>query len=823
MKKLYILCVGMLFSFQYTFSQYVDSLWNVDDKTKMVYSLPLFDSLFVDSLESYLHQSDDSSYVLNWPSSDILQVEYTKPSDLSLWPSLEFLTCVAKGETGNKFTKNLQGESVSYDYLSGYSVNMTRDMQRKITFEIQTESSVNCLAALVDIQGKKANAVEAKVLVNATIGGVDTADESKWQTISMVWSPHIQSSGNYGIMRDELSEYWWERTTEGHRNDVHYLDSSAIAGVYLFMDPAGFGSPGQTKEFFIRNVIIGTQSLDNMWRVCDRTQQVESLSVTADYVGFSSDRINTTQSYVPDVQTEMVHIQAEKKQSSSISEYIEFVTVDGVYDTNTIFTHDEYGLPKVHDTVTGYSVDFSNPNNRMCHFKVQSSHNAIIHADLIDVNGKVSTVYTPQVVISETQGGIDGADESKWDEVSIQWDSEMSDNQSTEWWHVSNAGYRNEKHVLDSNKIVGVRLYIDRDSAHVENEKNVYIKDLSLGMRKVFAIEDVYLHELLYETQINLSEYYTYDKNPVYTVQVEGVPHIQAVVNDDVLSVTVEDSCIDFSNRVLLTIQDDITTFQQEFFVHFSTHHIQKPMLQTTTFTEDGESVLLEWQSQNNSHVIDEYGIYSTMSSPIFVQSTENTYALLEKPDVTQRFAVTAFDICSEESAVSNTMPLLYLDSKESDTDITLFWDSLYNLNFSYSLVAGMNGQLQDTISRISASDTSIQIPNTYSAYRLCVHNTVTDSIVSKSNIVTTKTDLPQGDIASHIVYPNPATDFIRIDVDKSITSILLISVDGTGYTKNIDTIVQNQFSIQSIPAGLYMIEVYCIDGTVLHSTFIKK
>ncbi len=69
-------------------------------------------------------------------------------------------------------------------------------------------------------------------------------------------------------------------------------------------------------------------------------------------------------------------------------------------------------------------------------------------------------------------------------------------------------------------------------------------------------------------------------------------------------------------------------------------------------------------------------------------------------------------------------------------------------------------------------------------------------------------------------IEPNPSTDFIQIEyLDKDIQSIQLISTSGK--TFQLNALSDNRFDIQSIPSGLYYIQID-LDGRFVQAPFSK-
>src|SRR5690606_20091798 len=136
MKYLYSVCF-LISSIIGANAQYVDSIWKVNHETQNIYSIPLFDSFFIHDTKPYLSQSEEEAYTYTWQEDSILEIIYTKPADNSLWPSLQFNTVRWEGDTSNRFMYNTNGNPVNHSTAYGYHVDMSKETQRMVQFEIQ--------------------------------------------------------------------------------------------------------------------------------------------------------------------------------------------------------------------------------------------------------------------------------------------------------------------------------------------------------------------------------------------------------------------------------------------------------------------------------------------------------------------------------------------------------------------------------------------------------------------------------------------------------------------------------------------------------------
>jgi hypothetical protein len=810
------------------YSQYTDSLWQVRNETSTVYSLPLFDSVFVDSIPKYVEQSEDSAYQFSF-QENMMFVDYIKPSDYTAWPSLDFYSFVWQGDSTNFFTKNLNGEPIESAVAYGYSLNFSSQEQRVVTFEIQTEQSLNCFGTLVDLQGKISNSVEAKVFVNATTGGIDVSDESKWETITMAWTPSISSSGDYGVMKDEWSTKWWGRNNDGFRNDVHKLDSLTIGGFNLYVDPVGFGTPGLLKKFVIRNVVIGNSHFNSLWHVEDFTQNVSGIPFFSDYTGFSIERIQADSQYDIDFAENILTVGFTNTAYPQNDQSVQLVTVDKHGETDNYFVTDYDGLPVEHDTLYGFSVDFSSRENRLLHFQAQSTDSLVLQVQLIDVNGKISNKYSPHIIIPPTQAGVNVLDDTKWNTYSINFDEVLVDISSLQWWNRDNQGYREPEHQLDSTHIVGIRLCVDPDDlGELHSTKMLYIRNAGLGKEKVFDIPNVSLDAYSLQSTIDLSEYYIDNKNPQYDALVFQGNEVDVSVQGTLLNVSAIEKCSAYTNTIMVQIQDDSAVYQYDFLVDFIPHNLTKPLLTSVSYNEIGNRVVIE-RDESTEPFIDEYRVYARMNdTENFAQigsmgTMQHDYTIEDMYPHSVQYALTCYDYCNTESESSDTLSTVFMSQKPTADSVQLSWNYLHNSHdFQYVVLAGADSQSMDTIATIFRGDTVYIVPAEISEqfYRILVQDVSTGTVLTMSNLVDCGTDIVNH-ASDFKVYPTYSSSYVYIETEKTILSVELYSLLGTSYELSASNSMQ--YSLHSVPAGIYILFVETRDGLVYASRIIKQ
>lgn len=187
-----------------------------------------------------------------------------------------------------------------------------------------------------------------------------------------------------------------------------------------------------------------------------------------------------------------------------------------------------------HRTAKGYSVDFSEPTNRMISFKYQaiSAISIQLRVDLWDIKGRKTTRHGSFKVPTEPNSTYDPTLEKNWKEVCILFATEEEDGVQEELgddiWDgfVLNDGFTGPladgdnswfngvqmptdkapeslNILLDTTRIIGVEIYINDDKAKSSDaEANIYdlyIKDLTIGNleKNKDSVEDFHNQEAI--------------------------------------------------------------------------------------------------------------------------------------------------------------------------------------------------------------------------------------------------------------------------------------------------------------------------------------
>ena len=99
--------------------------------------------------------------------------------------------------------------------------------------------------------------------------------------------------------------------------------------------------------------------------------------------------------------------------------------------------------------------------------------------------------------------------------------------------------------------------------------------------------------------------------------------------------------------------------------------------------------------------------------------------------------------------------------------------------------------------------------------------NVITDDVWAYTFEIPASTNHAQQDPIAVDVYPNPATDLIQINTEKSIAQIQLL--DLTGRLILNERAVNKQINLSELPAGTYLMKVTFEDGSTANQPLIKQ
>lgn len=239
------------------------------------------------------------------------------------------------------------------------------------------------------------------------------------------------------------------------------------------------------------------------WLVDDQTQNVTALTgltKTNDYdTELSGQVITTTSPYTYSWETnEVVKIAFTHPGGANWNDF-GFLTVQWEGDAAASkFMKDLNGDDQDYQTARGYTIDFTNAENRLISFDVQASADLELRLDLKDIAGKTSNGASPNHKVAATTGGVDITDAAKWTNLKYSWGGAilgeviadasvaiMEDWYSDGWWSVDNEGIKDAENPLSPNQIVGFVLTIDDGNSVPEgtagDAKDFYIKNIVIG------------------------------------------------------------------------------------------------------------------------------------------------------------------------------------------------------------------------------------------------------------------------------------------------------------------------------------------------------
>lgn len=90
-------------------------------------------------------------------------------------------------------------------------------------------------------------------------------------------------------------------------------------------------------------------------------------------------------------------------------------------------------------------------------------------------------------------------------------------------------------------------------------------------------------------------------------------------------------------------------------------------------------------------------------------------------------------------------------------------------------------------------------------------------------NFTTGYLGIEENEVATVVVYPNPATDVLNIKMNENATSVSIIGMDGKvisteSVNSNLVTV-----NVSNLVSGVYFYEVVAANGTVIRNTFVKQ
>lgn len=196
-------------------------------------------------------------------SNNIAHIDFNNTQYPSNWSSVDYRTIGWVGSTGKYFVNDPLGNPQSHDIAEGFVIDMSDSINQYVSFDIQVDQSIEIWTYLIDIVGRYSNGDAPKIIIPATVGGINVLDESKWQHIVLAWNGDITANQTVSVIED-----WWCNMWNGVENNRFLpandmLDLENICGVSLTFDPSDKGHLNDNKTIYIRNLTFGALGLNN--------------------------------------------------------------------------------------------------------------------------------------------------------------------------------------------------------------------------------------------------------------------------------------------------------------------------------------------------------------------------------------------------------------------------------------------------------------------------------------------------------------------------------------------------------------------------------
>ena len=291
--------------------------------------------------------------------------------------------------------------------------------------------------------------------------------------------------------------------------------------VLLFTSAIGFAlsvSAQQTDipSTYWKDFEANYEEYDSWWEVEDQTQNVQALTGLTPKNGLQATETNGRNSCTFSTEDNVFHIHYVKVQDYDKFEltwmkwaYPADCTEDNWQLVNPI-NGEQWGAGKdCHRTAKGYSIDFSDPANRIVSFKYQAKGDAAINlrVDLADIKGRKTTKegYITTDGLDKTST-IRLNDDNAWSDFMILYsdqenesvveelenyfdkdafygtcDGVLADGNNTWWNGIQFPSTPTFPLYLDPSRIIGLEIYINCDVTTKGQTSDLYIKDLTVG------------------------------------------------------------------------------------------------------------------------------------------------------------------------------------------------------------------------------------------------------------------------------------------------------------------------------------------------------
>lgn len=291
--------------------------------------------------------------------------------------------------------------------------------------------------------------------------------------------------------------------------------------VLLFASAIGFAlsvSAQQTDipSTYWKDFAENYELYDSWWEVDDQTQNVQALTGLTPKNGLQATETSGNNSYSFETNDDVFHINYVKKKGYEKFElswmnwaYPADCSEDNWQLVNPI-NGEPWGAGKdCHRTAKGYSIDFSDPANRIVSFKYQAQSEVSINlrVDICDIKGRKTTkegLIRPDAL--EKTSNIKLNDENAWQEFVIIYSDEndpkayeeleeyfdntyfygtcsgvLADGNNSWFNGIAFPTEPGFNIYLDDKRITGLEIYINDESDTKGQVCDIYIKDLTVG------------------------------------------------------------------------------------------------------------------------------------------------------------------------------------------------------------------------------------------------------------------------------------------------------------------------------------------------------
>lgn len=548
----------------------------------------------------------------------------------------------------------------------------------------------------------------------------------------------------------------------------------------------------------------------------------------------------------------------KKYQNSDNWDFIRYSFLNWQGSAGFYFMYDINGDPQDHKTAYGYVVDFSNSENRYLTFEVQADSEVHLLANLLDIVGRSSNTISPSITIEATVGGVDTTNNSKWKTITMAWTidanadsyvTEISDTWSCCYYNTNFGRTQSspiEPLVLD--KIAGFELALDYGIHYnmYDYDKHVYFRNIRLGkgepdLSNIQPISPIALTINNNEKNFDILDYYEGSTPQSYSAVLQNGTHAQVVLNGSEVAISSLQNCNNYKDTLTISVVNSKTTVETKVPIEFSTTPIQAPTLGIVTIDTLGTYLMLAWE-RPLTQTIEKYSIYREGLTNQYTKLAEQPYNQLSVyVDNTASFntraykyAITATDICGNESPKSIAHKSIHLQKKYENNELQLTWTLYEGAEvLGYQLLEGTTHMNMVAIDEFATDQTSYTVDNPGTKlYRIgtIMKEEITPEVLkiesgpftlAMSNIAEATTEIEL--TTSSITYlVNDHTIEIESTQALSNASVALFTSNGQLLESTVCNSKQCSLSRTAINAGVYVLTISTSQKTVTIPVIIK-